>query len=292
MFFAMKKTTRKERKTKNKKNAKTHKAAEQRGNSRPRRSEKQPQQGAQRHDAPSLYGFHAVREAWLNPERQVKALYMTQNAVDDFVRVIEEAKSKGLNRPAPVSIEKKKLDALLPPGAVHQGLGLVATPPEKFDLQDMLNHAAGRADTLLVILDQVTDPHNVGAIIRSACALGAHGLIMQEKHAPSLDGVLAKTACGGIEHLPVIYETNLSRTIEALQADGFFVYGLDERGDDIATIKTGGKSVLVLGAEGPGLRRLIKENCDSLIKLPMQGALESINVSNAAAVALYVFGKK
>ena len=180
---------------------------------------------------------------------------------------------------------------MLPQGAVHQGIALDCAPLPELTLQDLLIKTNNKDSSLFVILDQVTDPHNVGAIIRSAAAFGADGMIMQSKHAPSLDGVLAKTACGGVEHLPVASETNLSRAIEELKDNHFFVYGLDERGEDISNIKSGGKSVLVLGAEGPGLRRLVKENCDTLVKLPMQGALESINVSNAAAVALYVFSK-
>lgn len=143
----------------------------------------------------------------------------------------------------------------------------------------------------LAILDQVTDPHNVGAILRSACAYGAKGLIMQSKHAPEMTGALAKAACGALEHVPVAFETNLSRAIEALQQAGYFVYGLDERGDDIGQQNFAGKNVLVLGAEGPGIRRLVKEHCDVLIRLPMHGPMPSINVSNAAAVAFHEFSK-
>jgi 23S rRNA (guanosine2251-2'-O)-methyltransferase len=116
---------------------------------------------------------------------------------------------------------------------------------------------------------------------------------MQKKHAPELSGVLAKTACGAIEHVPIAYETNLSRSIEELQAGGFFVYGLDERGEDITRMKSfAGKTALVLGAEGPGMRRLVKDHCDGLLRLPMSGPMPSINVSNAAAVALYALSTK
>ena len=239
---------------------------------------------------PSLYGVHAVQEAWLNENRVVDALYATNQALNGFADALNEARQKGLKRPEPSIVDKQQLESLLPQGAVHQGLALACSGIPECDLQDLLIRASSKDRQLLLILDQVTDPHNVGAILRSACAFGVDGMIMQKKHAPELTGVLAKTACGAIEHVPVAYETNLSRTIEALQADGFFVYGLDERGLDIG--EQGAfpeKSVLVLGAEGPGLRRLVKEHCDQLLRLPMHGPMPSINVSNAAAVALYAF---
>jgi 23S rRNA (guanosine2251-2'-O)-methyltransferase len=140
-----------------------------------------------------------------------------------------------------------------------------------------------------LMLDQVTDPHNVGAIISSACAFGAAGVVMQKKHAPALNGVLAKTACGAVEHVPVAFVTNLSRALEEFKEGGYFSYGLDERGEmDIGELgKKPGKCVLIMGAEGPGIRHLVKEHCDSLVRLPMHGPMPSINVSNAAAVALY-----
>lgn len=240
----------------------------------------------------SLFGFHAVQEAWLNEERRVDFLYCTTNAVDGFEETLAKARQKGLHRPEPTVIEKAQLEKTLPPGAVHQGLALACSALAGIDLEDILIRERNKDQSLLVMLDQVTDPHNVGAILRSACAFGARGMIMQKKHAPELTGVLAKSACGAIEHVPVAYETNLSRSIEALQEAGYFVYGLDERGEDITAQKNlGGKSVLVLGAEGPGLRRLVKEHCDLLLKLPMHGPMPSINVSNAAAVALHEFSK-
>jgi 23S rRNA (guanosine2251-2'-O)-methyltransferase len=132
----------------------------------------------------------------------------------------------------------------------------------------------------------------MGAILRSACAFGAAGIIVQKRHAPELSGpaggIMAKTACGAMEHTPIAYETNLSRSIEALQEAGYFVYGLDERGEDMPR-DTPSKAVLVLGAEGEGLRHLVKEKCDVLVKLPTSGPIASLNVSNAAAVALYAF---
>lgn len=242
--------------------------------------------------AASLYGFHGVCEAWLNENRVVEALYCTESGLNGFESVLQQARQSGLKRPEPIILSKAELDKTLHQGAVHQGLALVCDGLEEIGLEDIIIRDRNKERSLIIILDQVTDPHNVGAILRSACAFGATGMIMQKKHAPALNGVLAKTACGGVEHVPVAYETNLSRSIEALQENGYFVYGLDERGDDI-TKQNGfsGKAALVLGAEGSGLRRLVKGHCDLLLRLPMYGPMPSINVSNAAAVALYEFSK-
>ncbi len=239
---------------------------------------------------PSLFGFHAVSEAWLNPARQIEALYVTENAAPGFEEILAKARGKNLKRPEPRLVDKHALDKLLPPGAAHQGIALGCMPLEEIGVDDLIIRASTQNHFTLLVLDQVTDPHNVGAILRSASALGCNGVIMQRKHAPGLEGVLAKTACGAIEHIPVAYETNLSRTLEALKEADFFIYGFDERGDkSVRDIKPGGKSVLVMGAEGDGMRRLVREHCDALLRLPAQGPIQSLNVSNAAAIALYAF---
>ena len=240
----------------------------------------------------SLYGFHAVREAFLNPERKIGALYCTDNGLASFNEIISSAAKAGLNRPEPMMVSKDQLERALPEGAVHQGIALLSSPLEEMNLEDVLIRHKDAQESLIVILDQVTDPHNVGAILRSACAFGANALVMQSKHAPELTGVLAKTACGAIEHVDVAYETNLSRAIEELQAAGYFVYGLDERGDDITKARIPEKATIVMGAEGPGIRRLVKEHCDQLLALPMHGPMRSINVSNAAAVTLHEFANR
>ncbi len=240
------------------------------------------------HHRPQLYGFHAVSEAWLNPSRRTTALYLTEQAKSGFESVHRKAQKLCLKRCEAYEIDKKQLDKMLPAGAVHQGIALACENLPETDIQDIVIRAAQKPDSLIVILDQVTDPHNVGAILRSACAFGIDGIVMQKKHAPALDGVLAKTACGAVEHTPVAYETNLSRSIEALQGAGYFVYGLDERGEQhIGQIKKGGKTALVLGAEGPGIRHLVKEHCDALVRLPATGPIQSLNVSNAAAISFY-----
>ncbi len=279
-----------------------HHSNKPRGAKGPRRPERGPDKasgkGFERPAEPrgpraSLYGFHAVREAWLNPERVVEALYVTDQSLKGFESVIQEAKSKGLRRPQPSLVDKNRFDSLTPKGAVHQHLALACSGLEEIFVQDLIIRAVDKADCVLVMLDQVTDPHNVGAIMRSASAFGASGMIMQKKHAPELDGVLAKSACGAGEHLPVAYETNLSRAIEELKEGGFFVFGLSEHAKKtMRDLKPGGKIVFVLGSEGDGMRRLIQEHCDEVVRLPTGGPIQSLNVSNAAAIALYALARR
>ncbi len=242
-----------------------------------------------------IYGPHAGREAWLNSARQVHALFVTEAGLKSFEAVIEGGAAKGLGRPVPSLVSKEALDKMLPMGAVHQGVALSCAPLMEFSAEDLVREAAaveGGGRSVLLMLDQVTDPHNVGAILRSASAFGARGVVMQRKHAPELSGVLAKIATGAVDHMPVAQETNLSRALEDLKEAGYFVIGLDEHDTNtISNVLEGGarqdKIVLVLGSEGDGIRRLVRENCDVIACLPTQGAIQSLNVSNAAAVALY-----
>lgn len=236
----------------------------------------------------TLWGIHAVREAWLNPDRDIRALYATEDALDAFAETMAAADDADIDRPKPVVADRRALDRLTGPGAVHQGLALDTAPLEEVFVQDLINSAEAQERAVIVMLDQVTDPHNVGAIMRSACAFGATGIVMQRRHAPELDGVLVKTASGAAEHMPVAYETNLSRTIETLQEAGFTVLALDERGDiSLEELPVIDKAVIILGAEGPGIRHLVKEHADRLVRLPTGGPVGALNVSNAAAVALY-----
>lgn len=233
----------------------------------------------------NIWGLHAVRAAWQNRSRQINAVYVSENAWHEF-SVFQAV--TGARRPSPQQVNKRELDRMTN-GAAHQGIALYAEPlPETF-LSDLLIKAQTIPRSLLVMLDQVTDPQNVGAIMRSACAFGAAGMVLQKKHAPLLEGALAKTACGALEHVLVAHETNLSRAIETLQEGGFAVIGLDERGErEIGVCKElGNHIVLVLGAEGPGLRPNVAKHCDALARLEMHGPMPSINVSNAAAVAMY-----
>ena len=233
-----------------------------------------------------LYGIHAVKEALQNPKRLIQRLLVTDAGFENIREAYDAAQGEGLKVPQPQIVDGFDLERLLPRDAVHQGVLLDVQPLEEMFLPDVLNAVGDNAKIL--VLDQVTDPHNVGAIIRTAVAFGASAIIVQKLHAPEITGTLAKSASGAVEHCPVIRETNLSRALEQLKEAGFFCIGLDERGKrSIAELNLSGKVALVLGAEGEGLRRLVSENCDELAKLPTSGPIASLNVSNAAAVALY-----
>jgi len=152
----------------------------------------------------TLWGVHAVIEAWKNPARTIKALYVTEEALKGVDRALLAMD----DRPQPTIIVRRDLDRMLPPGAVHQGIAIDVPSLEEVFIQDFVVSAAQKERSMIVVLDQVTDPHNVGAIMRSACAFGADGLVMQSRHAPDINGTLAKTASGAAEHIPVAYETN------------------------------------------------------------------------------------
>lgn len=236
----------------------------------------------------TLFGTHAVEAAILNPTRAMQAIYCTDATEDWAYQIVEKARKAGIKRSNPILLENQSFEKALPKGTVHQGIGIDAANLSDVFLPDIINIARTKEKSVIVLLDQVTDPHNLGAVIRSACAFGADAIIVQSKYAPELNGIVAKTACGAVEHLAVVYETNLARAISTLQEEGYFALALDERGEKtIGEAPKYSKTLLVLGAEGPGLRPLIRDKCDVLVQLPTFGALSSLNVSNAAAVALY-----
>jgi 23S rRNA (guanosine2251-2'-O)-methyltransferase len=180
--------------------------------------------------------------------------------------------------------EAQAIVQALPQGAVHQGVALKTPPLEPLDLETLATPATG----VLLMLDQVTDPQNVGAILRSAAAFGARGVIVQDRHAPQLSGALAKAAAGAVDRVPHARVVNLARALERLAGLGWRSVGLDGEADTpLDQALDGGAVVLVLGAEGEGVRRLVREHCDVLANIPMPGGFESLNVSAAAAVALY-----
>lgn len=252
-----------------------------------RRGGSAPEQGTPRGRA-TIWGHHAVRAAWTNPARRINAFYISEDNAAQAQEMSDEAAAQGLSRPRPTIIERRALERMTPPGAVHQGIALDAGPLDEVFLQDIINGVEGRDRAVIVMLDQVTDPHNVGAIMRSASAFGAAGIVMQRRHAPELDGTLLKSASGAGEYMPVAYETNLSRALEQLQEQGYTALALDERGDiSLEELPPQDKVVMVMGAEGPGIRRLVKEHCDRLVRLPTGGPVGVLNVSNAAAVTLY-----
>jgi 23S rRNA (guanosine2251-2'-O)-methyltransferase len=177
---------------------------------------------------------------------------------------------------------------ILPKEAVHQGLALQVFPLAEKDLAEVMDQA--RQPRCLVLLDQVTDPHNFGAVIRSAAAFGACAVVVQDRHSPPLNGVLAKAASGALETVPIVPVVNIARTLEQLGRDGFLRLAFaDESRETLQTLDLARDTVLVLGSEGEGLRRLTRENCDVSVRLPTTDAMPSLNVSNAAAVALYAW---
>ncbi|WP_114390520.1 23S rRNA (guanosine(2251)-2'-O)-methyltransferase RlmB [Notoacmeibacter marinus] len=224
-----------------------------------------------------LYGLHTVREAILNPTRKRRRLLVTRNAMQRLD--LNPAALKGLDVE---TVDPKAIDALVNADAVHQGVCLEAealTPQPLSKLSDT---------SLLLILDQITDPHNVGAIMRSAVAFGAGALITTHRHSPTESGVLAKAASGALEHIHHITVRNLANAIEELKSIDFQTVGLDSEGPEpLETTFSGARIALVLGAEGKGLRQKTRTTVDALARLDVPGAIRSLNVSNATAIALY-----
>lgn len=259
----------------------------------PSGSQSGPQGGARRGGGAQgvlLYGLHPVAAAWVNPERRCHRLLATESGLTALEPVLAQAKARGLNRPGAMPVERVDLDRMLPPGAVHQGVALDVGPLPELGIDDIVAEveAAEEPSAVVVVLDQVTDPHNVGAILRSASAFGAKAVVVTERHAPETTGVLAKSASGALESVPLVRVTNLARALADLQQGGFWTVGLAESGSGtLAQCNLTGRTALVLGAEGSGLRRLTMERCDVIARLPTQGPVGSLNVSNAAAVALY-----
>lgn len=253
----------------------------------PRRDHKPPaRDGGRDSNAVMLWGVHAVRAAWLNPDRRCQRLWLTESGIQTFEKTIAEGKDLLLKRPDFKKMERNDLERLLPPGSVHQGIVLEAAPLHSPALHEIIG--GDQPPELLLMLDQVTDPHNVGAILRSAAAFGVGAVIMTERNAPGTTGVLAKSASGALEHVPIVHVVNLARAMDEVQEAGYWRAGLAEEGTkDLSELDLSGRTVLVLGAEGEGLRQLTRKKCDELARLPTGGAIGSLNVSNAAAVALY-----
>jgi 23S rRNA (guanosine2251-2'-O)-methyltransferase len=224
-----------------------------------------------------IYGHHAVSAALANPERKI--LRLAQAGAGE-VPVVEGHEWE--------QVPPDVLESWLPPRAVHQGLAVKVHPLPDRGIEDVIAAAEGQEHAQVMILDQVTDPQNVGAILRSAAAFGALAVILTERNAAPESGALAKAASGALEHVPLIRVANLARALELLKKGGFWIAGLAAEGSQtLADAKLTGKVGLALGAEGPGLRRLTREHCDLLVRLPTGGAIDHLNVSNAAAVALY-----
>ncbi|MBY0532218.1 MAG: 23S rRNA (guanosine(2251)-2'-O)-methyltransferase RlmB [Xanthobacteraceae bacterium] len=224
-----------------------------------------------------LYGWHPVSEALKNPARRFRVLIATENAL----RRLQEAK---IELPVqPEIVRPDALDAKLTPDAVHQGLFAVTDALPSPGLHELA------LDKLVLVLDQITDPHNFGAIVRTAAAFNVSAIVTTARHSPEATGVLAKSASGGLEHVPISLVQNLARAMHELKERGFTLVGLAEEGEtDLSETKLNAPVALVLGAEGKGLRQLTRETCDVLARVDLSGAIKSLNVSNAAALALYI----
>src|SRR5262245_45839287 len=229
-------------------------------------------------DGPALlYGWHTVKAALENPGRRIRRLLATENALR---RLADDGVSLPIK---PELVRPDVIDARLGPDAVHQGLLVEADPLPVPPIGEL------GAEGIVLVLDQITDPHNVGAILRSAAAFAVKAIITTARHSLEATGVLAKSASGAVELVPIVLVQNLARGMEELRQRGFLLVGLDSTGDtDLADLKLRAPVALVLGAEGKGLRQLTRSTCDRVARIDLPGEIKSLNVSNAAALGLYV----
>ncbi|MBC8793025.1 MAG: 23S rRNA (guanosine(2251)-2'-O)-methyltransferase RlmB [Tagaea sp. CACIAM 22H2] len=236
-----------------------------------------------------LYGIHPVLAALANPRRKILRIAV-QREVDaqlgPKLETLAEAHPIGL--PDAEILDREQLDRMMPRGAVHQGLAALVDGLDDPDLDDIIRATEGQDAARVVVLDQVTDPHNVGAILRSCAGFGVAAVICPERHSPGATAVMAKAASGALERVPFVRVVNLARALEHLKKAGYWCVGLaGEASTEIHQADMTGKIALVVGAEGEGLRRLTREHCDLLVRIPIDKGLESLNVSNATAIALY-----
>ena len=255
-------------------------AAAVRGSNRPRRSAR-----AARQEMVWLYGLHAVRAALANPDRRCHRLLLTAEGA----RGLRAAASGAMPAAAAQSeiVARRVITDLLPEAAVHQGIALAVTPLAPALLAEVCAPRSRPRD-VVVVLDRVSDPQNVGAVLRSAAAFRARAVVLPKRHSPGETGALAKAASGALESVPLVRVANLARALEGLKDMGYWCIGLEARAATaLHEAGLAGHVALVLGAEGAGLRRLTAEKCDLLARLPMADAVDSLNVAAAAAVALY-----
>ena len=232
----------------------------------------------------TIYGRHAVLAALSNPHRRIsKVMCIKEN--------INEIKGKIADNKITI-VERRELDKILSAEAVHQGFAAIAEILPGIDVEDICSLAEEKENCYLLVLDQVTDPQNIGAIIRSCAAFGSLALMVQDKNSPQESGAMLKAAAGTFENMPVCRVTNLSRALEQLKKAGFWIVGMDGYAQtNIDKLNKKGKLAVVMGSEGKGMRRLIEESCDITVRLPIAEGVESLNVSTAAAVVLYELSK-
>lgn len=237
-----------------------------------------------------FYGVHAVQAALRNEFRTITKIWVTESGQEKLDEAFDAKR-----HPEPIVVNRREIERRLPEGAVHQGLAVAVEKLQDVFLSDVINPAIAKPDQrhVVVVLDEVTDPHNVGAVLRSMSAFGAKAMIVHKRNAPGMTGVMAKIATGAVEHVPMIPVTNLAQALEELKLAGFFVLGLDENADfPIQKAPATGPIALVLGAEGEGLRAKTRTTCNAIASIETFGDIKSLNVSNAAAIALYTLTKK
>ena len=237
-----------------------------------------------------LYGLHAAKEAMKNPLRKCLKV-LTSLKLEEEIREVLISADK-----ADVTVQStttESIEAELPKGAVHQNLAVLVEPLEYLTIEDLVVDVTDIEKCCVMLLDGITDPHNIGAIVRSAVAFGVHAIVVPEHGSPTFTSVTAKTACGGMEYLPVVKVTNLKQATSALADAGFWSTCLSEHADKtLSDCDLKGKQMLILGSEGKGVKPSIQEGSDVVAKLPTQSPMESLNVSNAAAITLYEFQRQ
>src|SRR5437868_1387275 len=236
-----------------------------------------------------LYGRHAVTAALANSERRWRRLAILPGQEEKAAALINGARAVRQGSGAAISVlDQSGFPAILPRHAVHQGIALEVEPLPEPDLEDVLQSGPASGRCIIVVLDQLSDPQNIGAVLRSAAAFGARAVVIAAHGAPPQTGALAKAASGALERVPLVRVVNLARALDRLKGAGFWICGLDETApQQLAHLDIGDRVAIVLGSEGGGMRRLVREHCDFLARLPTRPAQPTLNVSNAAAVALY-----
>ena len=231
-----------------------------------------------------VFGRHAVVEALQTPDRVNRVFIQEGTSGRDAAKVIELAREKGIQVQ---TVPKTKIEDLVG-NAVHQGLVASIAAYEYADFEDIFKKAEEKGeDPFIVILDGVEDPHNLGSILRTADATGVHGIIIPKRRSASLTATVAKASTGAIEHVPVVRVTNLTQTIEQLKARGVWVFGTDMNGTDYRKWNTSGPLAIVMGNEGKGVSRIVKESVDEMVTIPMVGHVQSLNASVASALMMY-----
>ena len=232
-----------------------------------------------------IYGYHTVLSALQNPRRQIFRILATKKAA---AKLHQHIKAEAFE-----ITKSKEIENLLSPDAVHQGIAAEVMPLPVRSLDEIINTNHIKERTLFIVLDQVSDPRNVGAIVRSAVAFGASAIIQQNRNAPSATRTMAKAASGGLEHIDLISVPNVAQVIQKLKKNSFWTIGLDSNAiSNLGDIELPKKCCLVLGSENIGLRRLTKQICDTTVRIPMSANIDSLNISNAAAVAMYEYSRQ